>query len=222
MDGNGRWAKKRLMPKVVGHRQGAENLKKITRHCSDLGVKVLTVYAFSTENWKRSEEEVNDLMGLLEEYIKQFYTDDESKKTRINVIGDITKLKPELQEALNDVMEKSKVHSGIKLNIAINYGGRNEIVRAIKTLSNDVKNNVLNIENIDENIFNNYLDTNEDKDPELVIRTSGEFRLSNFLLWQIAYSEFYITDKLWPDFNEKDLDNAIQSFIKRERRFGGR
>lgn len=119
-------------------------------------------------------------------------------------------------------MEKSKVHSGIKLNIAINYGGRNEIVRAIKTLSNDVKNNVLNIENIDENIFNNYLDTNEDKDPELVIRTSGEFRLSNFLLWQIAYSEFYITDKLWPDFNEKDLDNAIQSFIKRERRFGGR
>ncbi len=222
MDGNGRWAKKRLMPKVLGHRQGAENLKKITRRCSDLGVKVLTVYAFSTENWKRSEEEVNDLMGLLEEYVKQFYTDDESEKTRINIIGDITKLKPKLQETLIDVMEKSKDHNGIKLNIAINYGGRDEIVRAVKALSTDIKNDVLDIENIDESIFNNYLDTSEDSDPELVIRTSGEFRLSNFLLWQIAYSEFYITDKLWPDFDEKDLEKAIQSFTKRERRFGGR
>ncbi len=222
MDGNGRWATKRLLPKVMGHRQGAENLKKIARHCNKLGVETLTVYAFSTENWKRSTEEVSDLMKLLEEYIKQFYSDDESGLIRINIIGDISRLSPNLQEALNDVMEESKEHDGLKLNIAINYGGRDEITRAVKKLSKDVLDGSVEIENIDEAMFNNYLDTAEDVDPELVIRTSGEFRLSNYLLWQVAYSEFYVTDTLWPDFSVEELENAIGSFGKRERRFGGR
>ncbi len=222
MDGNGRWAKKRLLPKVLGHRQGAENLRKITRHCDKLGVKTLTVYAFSTENWKRSEEEVSDLMGLMEEYIGQFYTDDESKHIRVNIIGDISRLNPKLSEKLVDIMEKSRNHNGLKLNIAINYGGRDEIKRAVQKLSHDVEDGKLKSEDIDEKLINSYLDTGEDQDPELVIRTSGELRLSNFLLWQVAYSEFFITDKLWPDFNEKDLEEAISSFTNRDRRFGGR
>ncbi len=222
MDGNGRWAKKRFLPKVLGHRQGAENLRKITRHCDKLGVKTLTVYAFSTENWKRSEEEVSDLMGLMEEYIGQFYTDDESKHIRVNIIGDISKLKPELSAKLVDIMEKSKNHNGLKLNIAINYGGRDEIKRAVQKISEVVEKGELKSEEIDEQLINSYLDTGEDQDPELVIRTSGELRLSNFLLWQVAYSEFFITDKLWPDFNEKDLEEAIYSYTKRDRRFGGR
>ncbi len=222
MDGNGRWAKKRLMPKVLGHRQGAENLRKITRHCDKLGVKTLTVYAFSTENWKRSEEEVNDLMGLMEEYIGQFYTDDESKHIRVNIIGDISKLNPALSQKLVDIMEKSKNHNGLKLNIAINYGGRDEIRRAVQKISSEVEKGVLKSEDVSEELINSFLDTSEDQDPELVIRTSGELRLSNFMLWQVAYSEFFITDKLWPDFNEKDLEEAINSFTSRDRRFGGR
>ncbi len=222
MDGNGRWAKKRLMPKVVGHRQGAETLKKIVRHCNNIGIETLTVYAFSTENWKRSEEEVTDLMKLLEEYIRQFYTDEESGLIRVNIIGDISKLNPTLQNALNGVMEESKDHDGLKLNIAINYGGRDEITRAVKKLSTDVLNGNVDVENINESTFNSYLDTAEDVDPELVIRTSGEFRLSNYLLWQVAYSEFYVTDTLWPDFTIEELEKAFSSFGKRERRFGGR
>ncbi len=222
MDGNGRWAKKRLLPKKLGHKQGAENLRKIAKRCDQLGVKVLTVYAFSTENWKRSDEEVEDLMDLLETYIGQFYIDDESSLLRINIIGDMSRLRQSLQDKLNDVMEKSKNNSGLKLNIAINYGGRDEIRRAVQGLATDIKNNVLSIEDIDENRIGAYLDTREDADPELVIRTSGEFRLSNFMLWQIAYSEFFVTDKLWPDFNNDDLEKAIESFTKRDRRFGGR
>ncbi len=222
MDGNGRWAKKRLLPKVLGHRQGAENLRKISRHCDKLGVETLTVYAFSTENWKRSEEEVQDLMGLMEEYIGQFYSDDESKHIRVNIIGDITRLGEGLQNKLIDIMEKSKDHKGLKLNIAINYGGRDEIKRAVQKISKEVEKGSLKSEDVTEDLINSYLDTGEDKDPELVIRTSGELRLSNFLLWQVAYSEFFITDKLWPDFNEKDLEEAVDSFRSRERRFGGR
>lgn len=222
MDGNGRWAKKRFLPKVMGHRQGAENLRKIARHCNKLGIKVLTVYAFSTENWKRSEEEINDLMGLLEEYIRQFYTDDESQHIKMNIIGDLSRLRPTLQEKIKDVMEESKDNNGLKINIALNYGGRDEIVRATKKIVNDINEQKINCESIDEKLFNSYLDTRDDLDPELVIRTSGEFRLSNFLLWQVAYSEFYVTDKLWPDFNNKDLEDAINSFNKRDRRYGGR
>ncbi len=222
MDGNGRWATKKLLPKVMGHRQGAENLRKIARHCNKLGVETLTVYAFSTENWKRSEEEVSDLMKLLEEYIKQFYTDDESGHIKVNIIGDMSRLSPSLQNELNDIMEKSKDHKGLKLNIAINYGGRDEIARAVKKLSTDVLNGNIDVNNINESMFNSYLDTSEDVDPELVIRTSGEFRLSNFLLWQVAYSEFYVTDTLWPDFSTAELEKAIGSFGKRDRRFGGR
>lgn len=222
MDGNGRWAKKRLMPKVIGHRQGAENLRKIARHCNKLGVKVLTVYAFSTENWKRSEEEVKDLMGLMEEYIKQFYTDDESQHIKMNIIGDISRLRPTLQEKIKDVMEESKENDGLKINIALNYGGRDEIIRATKKIAIDLENDKISSDDIDDKLFASYLDTYADLDPELVIRTSGEFRLSNFLLWQVAYSEFYITDKLWPDFSTKDLEEAINSFNKRNRRYGGR
>lgn len=222
MDGNGRWAKKRMLPKKLGHRQGAEALRKISRHANKLGVEALTVYAFSTENWKRSEEEVNDLMDLLEEYIQEFYIDDESNFLRVNIIGDMSRLRPSLVEKLNDVMEKSKNNDGLKMNIAINYGGRDDIVRAVKNIANDVNNKELKTDDITEELISTYLDTKKDCDPELVIRTSGEFRLSNFLLWQVAYSEFYVTDKLWPDFNNDDLEKAIESYVKRDRRFGGR
>ncbi len=219
MDGNGRWAKKRFLSRKFGHREGAKALKKITEYCDSIGIKNLTVYAFSTENWKRSDKEVNDLMNLLEEYIDKFIKDNNDTNLKIKIIGDKTRLNENLRKKIDKIEQISLNHTGINLNLAINYGGRDELVRATKKIVNDIKNEVVHIDSINEETFVNYLDNNI-VDPEILIRTSGEFRLSNFLLWQIAYTEVFIVDKLWPDFNEKDIDDIIKKFENRERRFG--
>ncbi len=219
MDGNGRWAKKKLLGKKFGHREGAKTLKKITEYCQSIGVQNLTVYAFSTENWKRSEKEVSDLMSLLEEYIDKFIQENEDTNLKIKVIGDKSRLSTNLQKKIKVIQEISEQHTGINLNLAINYGGRDEILRATKKIANDIKDGIKHIDSINEETFVNYLD-NDVEDPEILIRTSGEFRLSNFLLWQLAYTEIFIIDKLWPDFKKEDIDDIIEEFNKRERRFG--
>ncbi len=219
MDGNGRWAKKRFLARKFGHREGGKTLKKITEHCDKIGIEQLTVYAFSTENWNRPKEEVLALMELLEEYIDKFINENKASNLKIKVIGDKTRLTKKLQEKIKLVEEISNTNMGITLNLAINYGGRDEIIRATKKISSDIKNNLINIESINEESFVNYLDNNI-ADPEILIRTSGEYRLSNFLLWQLAYTEIFIVDKLWPDFSAEDIDIVIEQFNKRERRFG--
>ncbi len=222
MDGNGRWAKKRLLPKKMGHKAGADALKKLLNKIEKTDIEHITVYAFSTENWKREKQEVNDLMKLLKDYIGQYIKDNETSNLKIDTIGDISALSEDLQKDLAHLKEISSKKTGINLHIALNYGGRDEIVRAIKNISNDVKNGDIVIDDITENLFSSYLDTKEYNDPELIVRTSGELRTSNFLVWQSAYSEFYFSDKLWPDFTFEDLEQAINAYQKRERRFGGR
>lgn len=222
MDGNGRWAKKRFLPKKMGHRAGADALKKIIEKLQNTDIKHITVYAFSTENWKRSKEEVDDLMLLLKEYIAQYIKENDKGNVKIDTIGDLSALTEDLR---NDILKLEKISAnktGINLHIAINYGGRDEIIRAMKKMYFDIKSGKMDIDNICEKNFSNYLDTKGYDDPELIIRTSGELRLSNFLTWQSAYSEFYFTDKFWPDFNYKDLQDALNVYQKRERRFGGR
>ena len=216
MDGNRRWAKKRNLPIGMGHKAGAETLQKIIESCIDIGIKYLTVYAFSTENWKRDAKEVSDLMNLLREYLVKLEKDNQDRNARICVIGDITKLDNDLQEKINSIQEKTKNNTGLTINVALNYGGRDEILNAIKRLSVDEINN-LTVES-----FNKKLYTADSPDPDLIIRTAGEQRLSNFLLWQCAYSEFWYTDVLWPDFSRKILENAISDFSKRNRKFGGK
>lgn len=222
MDGNGRWAKKRLLPKKIGHKAGADALKKLLKRIEKTDIEHITVYAFSTENWKREKQEVDDLMKLLKDYIGQYIKDNETSNLKIDTIGDISALSEDLQKDLAHLKEISSKKTGLNLHIALNYGGRDEIVRAIKHISNDVKNGDIGIEDITENLFSSYLDTKEYNDPELIVRTSGELRTSNFLVWQSAYSEFYFSDKLWPDFTFEDLEQAINAYQKRERRFGGR
>ncbi len=222
MDGNGRWAKKRLLPKKMGHKAGADTLKKLLNKIEKTDIEHITVYAFSTENWKREKQEVDDLMKLLKDYIGQYIKDNETSNLKIDTIGDISALSEDLQKDLAHLKEISSKKTGLNLHIALNYGGRDEIVRAIKHISNDVKNGDIAIEDITENLFSSYLDTKEYNDPELIVRTSGELRTSNFLVWQSAYSEFYFSDKLWPDFTFEDLEQAINAYQKRERRFGGR
>lgn len=222
MDGNGRWAKKRLLPKKMGHKAGADALKKLLKKVEETEIEHITVYAFSTENWKREKEEIDDLMKLLKDYIQQYIKENEKSNIRIDTIGDLTVLDEDLQRDLAYLKEISSKKTGLSLHIALNYGGRDEIIRAVKNIVKDVNNNNLLIENIDENMFSSYLDTREYKDPELIVRTSGELRISNFLIWQAAYSEFYFSDKLWPDFTFEDLEQAINAYQKRERRFGGR
>lgn len=224
MDGNGRWAKKRFLHKKLGHKAGATALKNLIEDIqkNDNSIQHLTVYAFSTENWKRSKEEVSDLMKLLKEYIGQYIKENEKSNVKIDSIGDLSVLDESLR---NDIIKLEKISSektGLNVHIAFNYGGRDEIVRAMKKMYLDIQKNSLDISNISEEIFSSYLDTKNYQDPELIIRTSGELRLSNFLIWQSAYSEFYFTDKLWPDFNYKDLLEAIDIYKNRERRFGGR
>ena len=221
MDGNGRWAKKRLLTKSAGHKAGAMALKKLALDAEKLGIKYMTVYAFSTENWKRSTAEVENLMDLLREYIQNYIDDVKKNDLKISVIGDCSMLKPDLQEKIAYLREITKNQTGMNIIIALNYGGRDEILRAIKNIGKDVLNNRINVNNITEETISNYLDTSEIPDPELLIRTSGELRLSNFLIWQTAYTEFYFTDKLWPDFSIKDLKQAISTFQNRDRRFGG-
>lgn len=222
MDGNGRWAKKRFLTKLAGHKAGAMALKKLAQDAEDLGVKYMTVYAFSTENWKREKSEIEDLMNLLREYIQTYIDDSNKNNMKISVIGDCSMLDRGLQERIVYLQDLTKDKEGLNIIIAINYGGRDEILRAVKKLGKDVLNNKINVDTVTEDTISSYLDTREVPDPELLIRTSGEFRLSNFLLWQSAYTEFYFTDKLWPDFNIKDLKEAILSFQNRDRRFGGR
>ena len=214
MDGNGRWAKKRGLPRTFGHKEGAAALRKIITHAAEIGVKYLTVYAFSTENWKRSQEEVNALMFLFKSYIKNEEKNIMENNIRFMVSGRKENVSESLLEAIDKLQNKSKNNTGLTFNIAFNYGGRAEIIDAVNKILKSGK------ESVDEEEFSKYL-YNDIPDPELLIRTSGELRISNFLLWQIAYSEIYITDTLWPDFDERELDIAIESYMKRDRRFGG-
>ncbi|MCL2592555.1 MAG: isoprenyl transferase [Defluviitaleaceae bacterium] len=221
MDGNGRWAKKRLLPHSAGHRSGANTLKTLSEEAEKLGVKYLTVYAFSTENWNRSKEEVSAIMKLLEEYIEQYIKDTKKNNMRIKVIGKPDGLSETLIEKIKYLEDYTKDKTGLTMVIAFNYGGRDEILRAVnKVLYQAQKGAITDV--VDENTFMRYLDTKEIPDPDLLIRTSGEKRLSNFLLWQTAYSEFYFSDKLWPDFNIDDLKEAILAYQARDRRFGKR
>ena len=222
MDGNGRWAKKRMLPRVMGHKMGADALDRMLNAAGDLGVEHITVYAFSTENWKRAEEEVKGIMGILREYINKYFREYINSDFRVDSIGDLSRLAPDLQDDIAKLKEASKDRKGIHLTIAMNYGGRDEIKRAVQKLARDVKDGKLQPEDITEEFISQNLDSYPTPDPELVIRTSGEFRTSNFLLWQSAYAEYYITDKLWPDFTVDDLIDAIKSYQSRDRRFGGR
>ena len=222
MDGNGRWAAKRNLVKKAGHKAGADTLEKISRHADKLGIKHFTVYAFSTENWKRSEEEVSGLMDLLRKYLDDHIKRAKRDNIRVDVIGDVTRLDKDIQEKIETLKEISKDKTGLFLHIALNYGGREEILRAVRKMAEDIKEGKKEISDIDEKFFSSYLDTKDIPDPELLIRTSGEERISNFLLWQIAYSEMNFSEKLWPDYTEKDFDEAIYNYQHRERRFGGR
>lgn len=222
MDGNGRWAKKRFMPHSFGHRAGAQALNKLIKEADKLGIEHITVYAFSTENWTRPKEEVDSLMDLMREYIDDYIKDNKKSNIRVDAIGDLSRLALDLQEKIKRLEEISSIKTGLRLHIAINYGGRDEIVRAVKKICGEVYDGKIGNSDINEETFSRYLDTKDIPDPELIVRTSGELRLSNFLMWQSAYSEIYITDKLWPDFDINELLKAIKQYQSRERRFGGR
>lgn len=223
LDGNGRWAKKKNLPRAMGHKAGCEALEKTVENCARLGVKYLTVYGFSTENWKRSKEEVSALMQLFRFYMKRLLKIASENNVRVKMIGDKSKFDKDIIEGVDKLVETTKNNTGLTFVFAINYGARDEITRAVRDLLNDYKSGkVSDIENLDESFFEKYLDTYPDPDPDLLIRTSGELRISNYLLWQIAYSEIYVTDVLWPDFDMAELENAITAYNKRERRFGGR
>lgn len=221
MDGNGRWAKKRALPRTIGHKFGAENFRKVTRYISKTGVKYLTLYAFSTENWKRPPDEIEGLMKLFQQYLIDSLTDFKDDDIKIVYIGDRTGFSPSLHKLIDESQEAAKDRKGMVLNIAMNYGSRDEIVRAVKQLCNEAKNGEIDPENITSQDISDRLYTGGIPDPDLIIRTGGEFRLSNFLLYQSAYSEFYSTDTLWPDFHEEDFNKAIIEFNRRNRRFGG-
>ena len=220
MDGNGRWAKSKGLPRKMGHVQGGKNVEDMLYVCDDLGIKYFTVYAFSTENWKRSEDEVAALMTLLRSYLASGFKKAAKNNVRIRIIGDRTRLAPDIQKLIEDLEEDSRNNTGLQFQIAINYGSRDEIVRMMKKTAEDIKSGNLNPEDINEDYISNNLDTKDIPDPDLLIRTSGELRISNFLLWQIAYSEFYFADCHWPDFNKDELIKAIEAYNKRDRRFG--
>jgi len=221
MDGNRRWAKEKGKPASYGHKEGAKTLEKIVRYAKKIGLKYITVYAFSTENWKRAEEEVKALMTLLQNYLDEYSKKADTENTRIKILGDISALSEGMQKSINDCMERTKDNTGITFNIALNYGGRDEIIKAVKQIADKVKNNQIQIDEITEDLLTNNLYTKGNPEPDLLIRTSGEQRLSNFLPWQLAYTEFLFIDKNWPDFKEKDLDEAIIEYQKRTRKFGG-
>lgn len=220
MDGNGRWAQKRGLSRSCGHKAGAKVFRKITLYCSRLGVEYLTVYAFSTENWHRPKPEVNFLMNLFEQYLNECLEDFKDENIRVNFIGDTKKFTQKLQRLISKVEKASQSSTGLVLNIAMNYGGRAEIVSAVKKISQRILANEITIDEIDENLISENLYTFLQPDPDLIIRPSGECRLSNFLPWQSVYSELIFMNVLWPDFTEKDLDNAILQYNKRDRRFG--
>ena len=220
MDGNGRWAKSRFMPRTYGHKVGVETIRKVVKECSRLGVKYLTLYAFSTENWKRPKEEVSALMGLLVKYLRNELEELHKNNVKILTIGDISKLPEACIEELTLAKEKTKDNTGLVMSLALNYGGRNDLVNAVKNISQDLVDGKISLDDIGDNLISSHLSTNESPDPDLVVRTSGEQRLSNFLLWELAYSEFYFTDIHWPDFDEKELQKAIFAYQSRDRRFG--
>ena len=220
MDGNGRWAKERMLPRSMGHKAGVETIRRILKEATRLGVKNLTLYAFSTENWGRPKDEVGALMKLLVTYLRKELDECHKNGVRMNVFGDTTQLPKECQEALDDALETTKNNTRINLNFALNYGGRDEIIRAIKLMYSDINKNIIKEEDINSELIENYLYTKGIPDPDLIIRPSGEQRLSNFLLWQCAYSEFWYSDINWPDFKEEDLRRAISDYQNRDRRFG--
>ena len=221
MDGNGRWAKKRGLPRTAGHAAGAEAFRRTANYCRTLGVQYLTVYAFSTENWKRSSDEVSGIMRLLGTYLKEAIRDMEKNHVRFRFFGDLTRLSPELQELCLQAERQSEQYQGVQVNFCLNYGGRDEIVKAARAFAEKVKLGECEPECLTEQMFAEYLYSANVPDPELIIRPSGELRTSNFLLWQSAYSEYVFMDILWPDFGPKDLDAAIMQYHRRNRRFGG-
>lgn len=221
MDGNGRWAKKRGLPRTAGHTVGAAVFKKIVRYCSSIGIQYLTIYAFSTENWKRPPEEVSALLRLFSQYLEDALRDFLNENIKVHFIGDTSAFPDDLQKLIRETEEVSRNHTGMVLNIALNYGGRAELARAAKLLAQEVKDGRLDPEQIDESLLQEKLYTAGQPDPDLIIRPSGENRVSNFLLWQSAYSEYVVLDILWPDFKPKDLDRALKEYAGRNRRFGG-
>ena len=222
MDGNRRWARERNIDYRLGHKEGAKTLEKIVRYAKKAGIKYITVYAFSTENWKRSSEEVSALMLLLKTYLDDYGKRADTENIKVKVLGDISALTPGLQKSIKKCEERTKDNDGIYFSICINYGGRDEIVHAVKSISQDVKDGKIKIDDINEDLMNNYLYTKEIPDPDLIIRTSGELRTSGFLTWQSVYSEYLFMDKYWPDFSEEDIDFAIKEYQKRNRKFGAK
>ena len=222
MDGNRRWARKKGLEPKLGHKEGAKTLEKIVRYANKIGLEYITVYAFSTENWKRTKDEVGALMLLLQNYLDDYSKRADTENIKVKVLGDISALSEGMQKSINKCMERTKKNTGVTFNIAINYGGRDEIVKAVRKISEQVKEGKINIEDINEQLISDNLYTAGEPDPDLLIRTSGELRTSNFLPWQIVYSEFVFVEKNWPDFEEKDLDEAIEIYQKRNRKFGAK
>ncbi len=220
LDGNGRWAKSKGMPRNYGHTMGAKNVETVCQAADELGIKYLTLYAFSTENWNRPENEVNALMTLLESYLKNCIRTADKNNMRVRMIGDASRLSEKFQKRIAELEEASRDNTGLNLTIAINYGSRDEMIRAMKKMADDRDHGVISKDDIGEELFASYLDTKELPDPDLLIRTSGEQRLSNYLLWQLAYSEFYFTDVPWPDFHKAELEEAVRAYNNRDRRFG--
>ena len=220
MDGNGRWAKNQGMLRVFGHEKGTKSVKQTVENCAKLGIDFLTLYAFSTENWNRPKIEVDTLMKLLVSSLKKELKTLQSNNIKLNAIGNLDNLPTGVRKELTEVIEKTQANTRMTLTLALSYGARDEIINAVKIISEKVKNNIISVDAIEESIINQHLYTQNMPDVDLVIRTSGEHRISNFLLWQIAYAEFYFTDVLWPDFNEEELHKALLSYQKRERRFG--
>ncbi|MBQ4105338.1 MAG: isoprenyl transferase [Clostridia bacterium] len=221
MDGNGRWAKKRGLPRSAGHTYGAQTFRTITRYCSDIGIRYLTVYAFSTENWKRPAEEVSALMKLFKQYLNEALTDFKDDSIVVRFIGDTSAFSSDLQELIERTERESAERTGMVLNIAMNYGSRDELVMATKLIAEQARDGKLSVDDINADTISSHLYTAGQPDPDLIIRPSGEYRISNFLLWQAAYTEFIICDKLWPDYTTDDLDEALREFSSRNRRFGG-
>jgi len=220
MDGNRRWAKAQGKPASFGHKAGAKTLENIVRYANKIGLRYITVYAFSTENWKRAEDEVKALMALLQNYLDDYAKRADTENIRVKILGDITALSEGMQKSIKNCMERTKNNTGVTFNIALNYGGRDELIKGVKNIAQEIKDGKLDIDDITEQTISDNLYTKGQPDPDLLIRTSGELRLSNFLTWQLVYSEFLFIDKNWPDFNEDDLNQAIMEYQKRTRKFG--
>ena len=222
MDGNRRWAKNKGLPISLGHKEGAKTLEKIVRYANKIGIKYITVYAFSTENWKRTEEEVSALMNLFQSYLDDYSKRADSENIKVKIIGSKKGLSEKMKKSIEKCMERTKQNTGITFNIALNYGGRDEIVNAVKSIAEKIEQKEISINEITEQTISDNLYTKNQPDPDILIRTSGELRLSNFLPWQLVYTEFIFVEKNWPDFNEEDLDNAIKIYQKRNRKFGAK